>query len=300
MTRKNGEAAMPARDYYSVRGGHHTESITLDFEELKRAFSSTFMKLEEQGYFAQAFGKVCVDYGGSTVGTLGSDIALAFTMKLDKRELWPIPEMIGTYSEDDLFSVIELLHDCVSKPGSSRYHDWDRCGYHYGQFDEETGQADFISEINQILVMYTPKFELSKHGLVLETPATGLESLVAATLPTHDPDNVETKVQQSVEIFLRFKSTAGERKDAVRTLADVLEFLRPKMKLVVSSKDEGDLFNVANNFALRHHNQEQQGDYDHPLYYTWIFYTYLATIHLILGKLAAPTRPTKRTALVSD
>jgi hypothetical protein len=51
------------------------------------------------------------------------------------------------------------------------------------------------------------------------------------------------------------------------------------------SKDEADLFNIANNFALRHHRATQRDDYD-DAWLTWLFYVYLATTHLVLGRVA--------------
>jgi hypothetical protein len=65
-------------------------------------------------------------------------------------------------------------------------------------------------------------------------------------------------------------------------LADVLEFLRPKLKEVLKSGDEKDLFNIANNFGLRHHNQRQKTQYDRPIWYSWMFYYYLTTLHAVL------------------
>ncbi len=59
----------------------------------------------------------------------------------------------------------------------------------------------------------------------------------------------------------------------------MLEYLRPQLKQILSSNDESDLFNLANNFGIRHHNQRQKTDYD-PAWLSWIFHHYLATIHL--------------------
>jgi hypothetical protein len=70
-----------------------------------------------------------------------------------------------------------------------------------------------------------------------------------------------------------------ERRDAIRDLADVLEYLRPRLKTALTKKDEAALFEIANNFGIRHHNAEQRTDYDKPIWYSWIFYYYLATIH---------------------
>jgi hypothetical protein len=48
----------------------------------------------------------------------------------------------------------------------------------------------------------------------------------------------------------------------VRDLADVLEYLRPNVQTLLTSKDENDLFNLANNFGIRHHNDRQKTNCD--------------------------------------
>ena len=55
----------------------------------------------------------------------------------------------------------------------------------------------------------------------------------------------------------------------------------------------GALFDIANNFAIRHNNEMQKREYD-ILWLTWIFYVYLAIIHLLLrvGQTAATKEPT--------
>ena len=82
--------------------------------------------------------------------------------------------------------------------------------------------------------------------------------------------------------FRRHKATLEDRKEAIRELADVLEFLRPEIKQFIEKKDESDLFNIANNFGIRHHNAEQKINYDKPIWYSWMFYYYLATLHAVL------------------
>jgi hypothetical protein len=60
-----------------------------------------------------------------------------------------------------------------------------------------------------------------------------------------------------------------------------LEKLRPEVKQEMLSKDEGDLFNIANNFTIRHLNPKQQGNYDSAIWHQWTFYVNLSTIHVI-------------------
>jgi hypothetical protein len=68
-------------------------------------------------------------------------------------------------------------------------------------------------------------------------------------------------------------------------------------KLITGSKDEGDLFNIANNFGIRHHNELQKTSYD-SIWLNWMFYFYLATVHTLvrmIGKDATGmTMPQKR------
>lgn len=72
--------------------------------------------------------------------------------------------------------------------------------------------------------------------------------------------------------------TCGRR--AVIALAGILERRRSLLKTELLSKDEGALFTIANGFAIRHQKADQRRDYDAGLYLEWIFYWYLATIHL--------------------
>lgn len=274
------------RDYYTVRTGNSTGTIEWSFDELKDLIVSQYERFRDEGYFAEAYGQNCVD-DGRTIGKMGSNVGLFFTQRLKNRDLWPLEDHIAEYSQNDLFSVIELLYDHVSKPGYSRYHDWDNCGNHYANFDKFEGQSEFRNEINAALKdSEGQKHEFSLQGEIFRIPDSGLKELVKQPLPHYEPDTVENKVEAAIRKFLLHSATDGDRKDAVRTLADVLEYLRPQLGQAISSKDESDLFNIANKFAIRHHNQQQKSNYDQDLFHSWIFYTYLATIHLVLGILA--------------
>jgi hypothetical protein len=126
---------------------------------------------------------------------------------------------------------------------------------------------------------YREGYELSENGEILESPEQGLEDLVLAKLPPHDPENVEQRVESAVHKFRRSRSSLDEKRDAIRDLADVLEIMKPQITKVISKKDESDLFHIANKFGIRHHNEEQKQDYDKAIWYNWMFYYYLATIH---------------------
>ena len=268
------------RKYYSARVKKNPDVVQVTLDMLQRMFLAIYKSFDNRGYFQEAFGISCVD-GGSN-GSLGSDIEAAMFLTLRKQNLWPIFMRCLYYSEEDLFDVIEFLFDHISKPIDGFYHEFNNCGYHYNQFNKAEGQKEFIEKMNEILADYSRGFKLSNTGEILFLAEKGMEHLLIADIPKHNPQNVEAKVESSVNKFRRYKSTIDERHAAVRELADVLEFLRPKLKDALTSKDEADLFNLANNFAIRHHNQNQKADYDKNIWLSWMFYFYLATIHASL------------------
>lgn len=269
---------MMRREYYSVRTKKNPNSGRFDLISVKKLFYSLYMEFEEEGYFQESFGFECVDRG-KVSGTMGSDIDAFFLKKLRKDNLWPISAKWMDYSEEDLFDVIELLFDCISHPLDGEFHNYADCGWHYTTFDKKKGQDKYRSKINEILVDYADGFELSRDGETLSLGEQGMQPLLEAELPLFDPENVEKRVNVAILKFRRYRSSLEDRKEAVRQLADVLEFLRPRLREVLHSKDESDLFNIANNFEIRHHNPSQKTQYDQSIWLSWMFYFYLATIH---------------------
>jgi len=273
-------SAIPvARKYYSIRRGR-----SLDLDGLKVLFKAILGQLSEKGYFAESIGFECVD-AGWIPGFVGHDANLYFVRHLRKQHLWPIAENLPAYSEDDLFDVIELLYDLVSKPVDGRMHSFGGCGMHWDKFDRSPGRADFRSEINDILADYGNGFELTMQGEITEKADTGLDSLISAELPSKTEDAIKEKVREAIQLFRRRHSTLTDRHNAVRLLADLLERLRPRIRAAITSKDEADLFNIANNFAIRHDNDKQKTNYDRALWLSWMFYFYLATLHYAARKL---------------
>lgn len=269
------------RPYYSVRTGRNPGGASLDLAALLKLFKSQFEQLSDAGFFQQAFGYWCVD-SEDVPGNLGTDIGGVMLLELRKENLWPILSHCLDYSEDDLFDVIEFLYDNVSKPTEGYHHSYGGCGYHYHSFNREEGRAEFRAHINRLLASYQAPHELLENGELVSKADPGLENLLKADVPLADPSRVESRVEAAIARFRRHRSSFEDRRHALRDLADVLEFLRPKLKGVLSTQDEADLFNIANNFGIRHHNEKQKTEYDQAIWLSWIFYYYLATIHAAL------------------
>lgn len=273
-----GLDAMPKK-YYAQRRG--VKSEPLDFEMLKKAFLLVFEKLEAFLYFRQATGYKCVDQEEPISGVWGTDPETFFFINLRMHKLWPIRENINDYDELKLFTVIEFLYDYVSEPQTKYYHKWNDCGYHTSDYDAAKGKARYREEMNDILKDYKSGYELSESGLILERPSRGFEFIFQEIEKTGDSTNIEERINTAIVKFRRYNATLDEKKDSVRTLADVLEYMK-KGGIKLPSKDDSDLFNIINNFDIRHHNRDQQGEYDKEIWYDWLFYTFLSSINVLL------------------
>lgn len=271
---------MIKRNYYSVRTGKISPDQQVNFEVLKKLFSVTYNKLNTDGYFQKYFGINCED--GYIPGELGEEIEAMIFVNLRKDNLYPIYQNLPNYTEDDFFDIIEFLHDHCSKGLNGHYHNWNNCGYHYEEFNDIEGQKKYRELLNPILREYKDGFEISESGEILILSDNGLSNLFEADIPTNEKENVSNKINAAVLKFRRHKSTLDDRREAIRELADVLEFIRPAIKEHLNKKDENDIFNIANNFGIRHHNKDQQTEYDKAIWYSWIFYYYLATLHAVL------------------
>ena len=158
------------------------------------------------------------------------------------------------------------------------------CGTHWDIFDKKEGERIFREKMNYILNLYSEPYELLLTGDILRRPEGGFSHIFKADTPTDD-DNIKSRIESAVFKYRHHGSSLDDRRQAVRDLADVLEYLRPKIKLTIDKKDESDLFNIINNFGVRHYNALQKTDYD-PLWLSWMFYLFLSTIHMSLRKIS--------------
>jgi len=270
--------------YYSIRTGKNKNFSGFNLDILKRLFSDLYTEFENDGYFQEYFGYYCVDANPNQVpGKLGENVDAQIYRLLRKDNLWPIKEKIGEYSEDDLFDMIEFLFDHVSQPikTDNAYHSWNQCGWHFSQFDRTMGQIEYAWRMNDLLAEYQTGFEMDSKGMILVKDESGLVSIYSADVPTNR-DDIKIKVDLAVRKYRESRSNLEERRMAIRELADILEILRSDAKKYLHDKDDDALFNVANNFAIRHANDKQKINYDRDIWYSWMFYFYLATIHALL------------------
>lgn len=268
--------------YFSQRAGTNPNADGLPLRDICALFEKVFDQLQMDDFFDEALGSYCVD-AGDIPGKI-RDIDLEILLAVRKKNLWPISNHHHLYSEDDLFDLIEFLYQHVSKPIDGTMHSYAGCGMHWEVFSQEEGRKVFRDRINMLLQHYKNPFELSDKGQILRKAEAGFEPIFNADVPSSDV-NVVGRMNSAILRFRRHGSNLDDRRQAVRDLVDVLEYLRPQVKELFSSNDEGDLFNIANNFGIRHLNERQKTSYDANIWLSWMFYFYLSTIHVLLRKI---------------
>ena len=290
--------------FYGQRNNPKKNKFNL--RQILELFILAYKELEEKGYFGEHF-----RYFGENVFYEGKFGSKKFTKikvfkKIKKENLYPIYKY-KNYTEEDLFDAIEFLHEhCTINPKKPDFKDksfeyppidnfyakckkifnideWD---LHYEEmFDyylKVVAQYEFRNEINEILVEYADGFVLNENGQIESLKLDGLEQIINEKLPKIEGklgDIVEQKVQEAVKIFRR-QGNINEKQGAIKQLADVLEHFKKDYDVKITSKDESDLFQLANQFAIRHFDLKQKSDYPPELYYSWIFQVFLATFHL--------------------
>lgn len=247
---------------------------------LRRLCFSDLDALWDREYFQQAFGYYCVDQD-EVAGELPNPAAHFYRLT-GRERVWPYNQYGSDYDLDTLVEVIEVLYDLVSAPLTGRHHSFNECGWHYETFDPDAGRCEFRAQLNDTLRLAEPALQLQENGEIVLLHSEEMEKLLDAPLPPGaQSDLIATKIADARRLFRSRHSDGSDRRRAVRELVDVLEAIRPDIKAYLPSADERDLFNIANNFAIRHNNDAQKRDYD-PLWFGYLFQRFLADIHLVL------------------
>jgi hypothetical protein len=267
------------REYYAQRIGHVG---SLSFEQIKTLFREILDDLVREDYLIEATG---FKYGDEIHhGIWGKDVPAFILKHLKMEDIWPFGKNLRRYDESTFFSVVEFIYDYVSKTVPKRGAK--------PSFEKEPAQRMYLKRVNEILNLRTIHmiedgvrrkivYELSDDGEIREKAQEGFEKLIEEMPETGDPENIDEKIHYAKSRFLRYGATLEEKKDAVRTLGDVLEFLR-KSDIRMPKSDDSDLRNILNNFSIRHHNKEQKGEYTKSVWYEYMFYLFLTSINVLL------------------
>jgi hypothetical protein len=166
-----------------------------------------------------------------------------------------------TWPEELFFDVIEALHDMVARPRRRRWHDfcedWD-----YLDFARSPGQAVYRWRTNEVLARSELPLRLAgageEAGQLVHIAGDECDDLVARVIAVeYDRD---TRAH-AIALFRGRGVGVPDKRSAIVALLGLLEDRRDLVKTELLSKDEGALFSIANQFALRHRRADQRADY---------------------------------------
>jgi hypothetical protein len=249
-----------------------SEQPRLTFEKVRDRLGELIEELDGAGYFDSALGEDCVDTDNDH-RKRGRD-RLSDLMGSD--EAWP--PIVAISDEDHTYTVVEAVYLLVARPRIRNYHSYGR-EWHYSDFDSAAGRAVYRWRVNALLEQSESLLRLDEAGILVETTGDPRDELLAALahdLQAPSPDELHHAIDQ----FRRRGATRADKRSAVVSLAGILERNRALLKDELLKKDEGALFDIANNFDIRHRRADQRPDYD-DAYLDWLFWWYLATVALV-------------------
>ncbi len=258
------------RRYYTAR----KQSGSLTLADLYRKFQHLYLFFRDRDYF-KAAGITKFDLPD----TITHKAALCLSFQMFPVTKWAANDV----TDDHVFEALEFLYDHISQPGTLTSMTTET-GFNYSDYDgydEKIGRAEFKKEANAFLADYKTGFELTKEGTILALGSDGLQDILDAKIVSYDEANVDSKVRNAIVKWRNRHLSLDEKKAAIRDLADVFEWLKKSKDLseILDKKDESAVFDLANNFAIRHHNPNQKTNYDQAIWYSWMFHFYLATYH---------------------
>ncbi|MBQ0901310.1 hypothetical protein [Micromonospora sp. U21] len=265
------------RPYWRERKAGQRHSAVLSETAAIREFVHLVNELDGAGYFENRFGKDCVD------DPRDDSADALFERELGVKQVWPLNQTTLGGDIDLFFDVVELLHDHVSLPTTRRLHNYAGCGWHHVTFEAEPGRMVYRWRVNKILVRSDFGLRLADEGddvgrlvSVTDDARTELMHAVASRKDSGPAD----QVRHALALFRQRGADRNQKRSAIAALALVLEERRHSVLAdALAKSDRGALFDIANNFHVRHQDAKQKRDYD-DFYLDWIFWTYLATVEL--------------------
>jgi hypothetical protein len=278
------EAAIPSlpeqpveRPLYSQRRGGPQGPARISVDAVTRQFVHLIDQWFNDGYFDLDLPRGCVDDDTTTPIEPGHVLEMA----TGQQNLWPLGRSRSDWSQDDFLDLVEVFHRLIARPRQRSWHSWNNCGWHTSLHSRTTGQQLYRYEVNRLLTRSEMPYRIATGGadtgLIVRAESDDLSELVHQV--THSAGDAADEKRHAISLFRSRHASRQDRRSAVVALANILEDRRALLKAELLSKDEGALFLIANQFAIRHQNALQMSEYEDE-YLDWIFWWYLATVEL--------------------
>ncbi|WP_010233414.1 hypothetical protein [Clostridium arbusti] len=265
--------------YYAERNNLLEENFNISFEDLKQHFYKIYMYFANTKCFDVAIKGVWKkpqwEEEYLTIPPLLAPSPETFFMKqLSSNEIYPIFQYYENYTETELFTVIEILYDKI-------------CTYDYkNSVINNDVKKEFAIQINNVLQLYDDGYFLEIHsGTITKGANDPVKNMLSEDLSKILPEDIMTKTRTAIKMYYRFDSNMEMKTKAITILADILEPLRDELKDILNhgyetNKNDHDklIFEIVNNFNIRHTNTKQHENYEHEIWYDWMIQYYSSVI----------------------
>lgn len=266
------------KEYYSERNGLLNKDFTINLNQLREMFLSTYEYFYNKKAFHGAFFGVfknsaeCRKQISPPLMSPSPDVF--FSIKMQSHKIYPIDENYKRYDEATIFSVIEILYDYIGI-----------YNFEIDEFEQEETQREYCELFNDILRFYGEGYYLEpKSGFIMKTPNIALQEQLSCDCE-HIPNDILERMRSATKSFYRFDSDMEMKKKAICTLADILESVRNPLKEKLNqayeiNKDDHDklIFDIVNNFKFRHDKAKQLTGYSRDIWYDWAMQYYTSVI----------------------
>ncbi|MDH2442395.1 hypothetical protein QDR37_00390 [Amnibacterium sp. CER49] len=264
--------------YWAERNGHVGAQSASPLHPLAGDVVRLIDRFQDEGYFPNLMPRECVD-NPTDYDRVTQSIQEATHMKMT----WPLSEADVDFMEDPtVFTLIEFFHDSAQRPRTATFHEYGECGPHYHDPDRAAGGAVYRWRMNEVLARHDVPLRLGQRGAergrLVRHFGSGLDALAEAQ--ASDSSAAPTATAEAVRLYRERDASLPQKRSALNLLAGELERQRKELRTAVHSKDESALFDIANNYAIRHQRDGQRTDYSED-YLDWVFWSFLATVNLM-------------------
>jgi len=187
-------------------------------------------------------------------------------VKTKNLNLKPTNFRVGVKSYEDLFDMIEVGFSYLYKK-----YEQERFRYRFNIDVFEVGK--YFKEINEIITQIG--YCLAENGLILNLPMDGFDGLINDV--SVNEDSLDKKIDYAIVNFFRRNATTEDKRNACKMLGDVAENLRKELEKTELKGDVKDLFQIINNFHIRHYKKMTKEIGEEGI--EWLFYVFLTTFH---------------------
>ena len=247
--------------------------------EIRHRFLSLVMNLSRHGYFGRDTVEACRAEPDDDEDHR-PDLATRVGALMNEPGFWRPSEMFWeelAWDNDTFYELIEVFHDLAARPRQHWHSANELCIGHYHDFDTDSGRRIYRALVNRLLAEHGIELRLAAHGpdegRLVELVDEARADLIDRALQSPDVV-IGERVKHAIAQFRDRAATEHDKRSAVLTLVGVLEERRGLIRTEIGRKDEGALFTLANEFAIRHQRRGQQDDYD-PAFLDWMFWWYL-------------------------